>query len=240
MTRFDLHVHTALSACAEDIMSPRQVLLRARETGLTVLAIADHNASAHVEPARRLGRDCGIVVIPGMEVESREEVHILAYFTDLPALAEFQVLVDQALPPEQNAPEVFGNQLIYDEQDEIVGIDERLRQVGTGLGIEDIIRAVRGLGGAVVPAHVHRRRTSLLSQLGFVDPAADFDAVEVARPEWVKSGLRLGARVDGFPAITGSDAHFLEDVGRLGLELEVDVDDIHALIRGVRELEAAA
>ena len=240
MTRFDLHVHSALSACAEDVMSPRQVILRARDAGLSMLAVADHNASAHVQTARRLGGDLGIVVVPGMEVESREEVHILVYFTELPALAEFQVLVDQALPQQPNAPEVFGYQLLYDEQDEIVGLDERLRQVGTALGIEQIIRIVRGLGGAIVPAHIHRRRTSLLSQLGFVDPAADFDAVEVARPEWVKSGLRLGARVDGFPAIAGSDAHFLEDVGRLRLELTGDVHDIHGLIRGVRELAEAA
>jgi len=221
-------------------MSPRQILLRAREAGLTLIAIADHNASAHVEQARRLGKDCGIVVVPGMEVESREEVHILAYFTEMQALAELQLLVDKALPGEPNASDVFGHQLIYDEQDEIVGLDDRLRQVGTGLGIEEIVLAVHGLGGAVVPAHVHRRRTSLLSQLGFVDPAADFDAVEVARPEWVKSGLRLGARVDGFSAISGSDAHFLEDVGRFCLELDPDVKDIHALIRGVRELGAAA
>jgi predicted metal-dependent phosphoesterase TrpH len=236
MTRFDLHIHSALSACAEMIMSPRQILLRARAAGLTVLTLADHNASAHVPLAQRLGRDNGILVIPGMEVASREEVHLLVYFADMTALAEFQELVDRNLPEEANSPEMFGYQLLYDDQDEIVGCDERLRQVGTGLGLEEIITTVHGLGGAVVPAHIHRKRFSLMSQLGFVDSTAAFDAVEIARPAWVKGGYRLGQRVEGFPALSGSDAHYLEDVGRLRMELERSVDGIHDLIQGVRDL----
>ncbi|HEY9595648.1 MAG TPA: PHP-associated domain-containing protein [Spirochaetia bacterium] len=239
MTRFDLHVHSALSACAEMIMSPRQIVLRAREAGLTVLTVADHNASAHVPVARRLGGDSGIVVIPGMEVASREEVHVLVYFSEMEALAEFQDLVDRSLPDEQNSPDIFGYQLLYDDGDDIVGCDERLRQVGTSLGLEEICRTVHSLGGAVVPAHVHRRRYSLLSQLGFVEGAGVFDAVEIARPEWVAGGFRLGQRIDGFPALAGSDSHFLEDVGRFHLEIDGTVRDIHDLIREVRDLSTA-
>src|SRR5271157_2184932 len=226
MTRFDLHIHSALSACAEMIMSPRQILRRARAAGLTVLTLADHNASGHVSLALRLGRDNGILVIPGMEVASREEVHLLVYFTEMTALTEFQELVDRNLPEEANSPEIFGYQLLYDDQDEIVGCDERLRQVGTGLGLDEIITTVHGLGGAVVPAHIYRKRYSLMSQLGFVDSTAAFDAVEIARPGWVKGDCRLGQRVEGFPALTGSDAHFLEDVGRLRMELEGSVEGI--------------
>jgi 3',5'-nucleoside bisphosphate phosphatase len=236
MTRFDLHIHSALSACAEMIMSPRQILLRAQAAGLTVLTLADHNASAHVPLALRLGRDSGILVIPGMEVASREEVHLLVYFAEMTALTEFQDLVDRNLPEESNSPEMFGYQLLYDDQDEIVGCDERLRQVGTGLGLEEIITTVHGLGGAVVPAHIYRNRYSLMSQLGFVDSTAAFDAVEIARPAWVKGGCRLGQRVEGFPALSGSDAHFLEDIGRFWMELERPVDGIHELIQGVRDL----
>jgi predicted metal-dependent phosphoesterase TrpH len=238
MTRFDLHIHSALSACAEMVMSPRQILLRARAAGLTVLTLTDHNASAHVSLARRLGHDSGIMVIPGMEVASREEVHVLVYFTEMTALSEFQDLVDRNLPDESNSPEVFGYQLLYDDHDEIVGCDERLRQVGTGLGLEEIITTVHGLGGAVIPAHIYRKRFSLMSQLGFVDSTAAFAAVEIARPVWVRGGYRLGQRVEGFPALTGSDAHFLEDVGRLRLELERSVGGIHDLIQGVGELSA--
>lgn len=217
-------------------MSPRQILLRARAEGLTVLALTDHNASGHVPLARQLGRDNGILVIPGMEVASREEVHLLVYFAEMKALADFQELVDRNLPEEANSPEMFGEQLLYDDQDEIVGCDERLRQVGTGLGLEQIITTVHGLGGAAVPAHIYRRRYSLMSQLGFVDSTAAFDAVEIARPAWVKGDYRLGQRVEGFPALTGSDAHFLEDVGRLRMEIERPVDGIHDLLRCVHDL----
>ena len=239
MTWFDLHVHSALSACAEMVMSPRQIMLRAASAGLTVVTLADHNASAHVEVARRLGDECGVMVIPGMEVASREEVHVLVYFTDMGALAAFQELVDRSLPDERNSPEVFGYQLLYDERDDIVGCDERLRQVGTGLGLDEIVTTVHSYGGAVVPAHIHRRRYSLLSQLGFVDPAADFDAVELARPEWVAGGYRLGQLVDGFPALAGSDSHFLEDIGRFHTEVHGSVRDIHGLLSEVRQLSGA-
>ncbi len=217
-------------------MSPRQILLRARAAGLTVLTLTDHNASAHVSLARQLGGDNGILVIPGMEVASREEVHLLVYFTEMAALTEFQALVDQNLPEEVNSPEMFGYQLLYDDQDEIVGCDERLRQVGTGLGLEKIITTVHDMGGAVVPAHIYRTRYSLMSQLGFVDSTAAFDAVEIARPGWVKGEYLLGQRVEGFPALTGSDAHFLEDVGRLRLEIEQPVGGIHDLIRALHDL----
>jgi len=236
MTRFDLHIHSALSACAEMVMSPRQILLRAKAAGLTVLALTDHNASAHVALAQRIGQELGIQVIPGLEVASREEVHLLVYFTEIKALAEFQEWVDRNLPEETNSPEFFGYQLIYNDQDDVVGCDERLRQVGTGLGIEEIIAHTHRLGGAVVPAHVFRKRYSLMSQLGFIDAAAAFDAVEIARPEWVKGNYHLGQRVEGYPAVTGSDAHFLEDVGRLQMALERSASGIHDLIRSVKDL----
>lgn len=219
MARFDWHMHTGLSACAEKLLTPRQLLERARTAGLDMVAITDHNASGNVAPALRLAPAFGLTVVPGMEVMSREEVHVLALFRRAADLAEFQARVDRQLPETANPSDLFGDQLLYDETDDVVGVDERLRQVGVALGLDDLVREIRACAGAVIPAHVQRGRFSLTSQLGFVDPEADFDAVELQRGQWVREGRRPGDRFAGFPAVTGSDAHFLEDVGRVCMDL---------------------
>jgi hypothetical protein len=219
MARFDWHIHTGLSACAEKVMTPRQILARARDAGLDMIAITDHNASGNLAPALRLAPAFGVHVVPGVEVMSREEVHVLALFREAAAAAAFQLEVDRLLPAAPNAPELFGEQLLYDEEDEIIGEDERLRQVGTALGLDPLVALIQRCDGVAIPAHVNRARFSLRSQLGFIDPAAAFAAVELQRSHWVREGHRPGDRVAGFPALTGSDAHFLEDVGRTCMDL---------------------
>ena len=114
MTRFDLHIHTALSACAENIMSPGQILARAKEAGLDMIAITDHNASANVSVSIQFGKKLGIKVVPGIEITSLEEVHILGLFENLDELEDFQKLVDSALPPGINIVEISGHQLVFD------------------------------------------------------------------------------------------------------------------------------
>jgi 3',5'-nucleoside bisphosphate phosphatase len=236
MTRFDLHVHTALSACAENVMSPRRILERAHAAGMNLLGITDHNASGHVLIALRLAEHYNLRVIPGMEVTSREDVHLLVFFDEYEPLAGFQALVDASLSSDSNLPDVFGEQVVYDEENEIVDLDDRLRQVGTSLGLDQLIREVKERGGVVIPAHVERNRFSLQSQLGFIDPGAAFDALEVRKNTWVREGHRLGDRLEGFPLVTGSDAHFIEDIGRTCLELpgtSATITDLMRELRGV-------
>ena len=211
-------------------MSPVQVVRRAAAAGLKMLAITDHNASRHVRPAVNAAAALGIRVIPGMEVNSREEVHMLALFPGEEALADFQALVDDALPGDPNVPEVFGYQVIFDENDEVVDVDQRLRQVGTALSLERLVLEIHGRGGFAVPAHVFRARYSLLSQLGVVDAGPGFDLMEIGCAQWVREGFRLGRRCAGLPAITGSDAHYLEHVGRVSLDLPAAPDGIAALV----------
>lgn len=231
MTCFDLHIHTALSACGENIMSPGKIIERARQTGLTTIALTDHNASGQVALACRLAGRQGLTVIPAIEVTSREEAHLLAYFPGLEELEEFQLLIDQNLPAMDNDPEIFGWQLIYDEHDKIIDVDEPLRQVGTDLTLDALTAAIHRLHGFSVPAHVFRHRYSLTSQLGFIDPESEFDAVEIRSKEWHRRRLRLGDWIEGFPAITGSDSHFLEDIGRCFLQSEKPASCLSELIR---------
>lgn len=238
MTRFDFHLHTALSACAENALSPARIVARAVASGLTMVAITDHNASGNVRTAVALGRDRGLAVIPGIEVMTREEVHVLVLYDSLEALEDWQAAVDEALPDAKNNEDYFGYQLLYDERDEIIGVDERLRQVGMSLGIDRVAAEVHRRGGLVVPAHVFRARHSLTSQLGFIDAAGGYDALEIRSRDWRRQGYRLGQCVDGYPVITGSDAHFLEDVGRVALELDDATTTCRAVLDHVRRLAA--
>lgn len=236
--RFDLHVHTALSACAENIMSPAQVVRRAAAAGLNLLAITDHNASAHVRPALRAAAGSGLTVVPGMEVCSREEVHLLALFDDPAALADLQALVDAALPSADNLPEVFGYQVLFDDRDEVCDVDRRLRQAGTALSLDRLVEEIHQRNGLAVPAHVFRKRFSLWSQLGAVDAGPGYDLLEIAYPQWVREHYRLGRRLDNVPLVTGSDAHYLEDIGRAAncLDAAAELRALPAALRALPDL----
>jgi PHP family Zn ribbon phosphoesterase len=214
MLQFDLHVHTALSACAENVLSPARLVARAARVGLGVVAVTDHNASAHVGLCLQLGSELGVRIVPGMEVTSREEVHLLALFRDPCALVDFQELVDASLPPGENVPEVFGYQVIYDRDDEIVDLDTRLRQVGTDLDLERLCNEVHQRAGLAIPAHPCRHRNSLVSQLGFISPGEAWDALQLSAAEWRRRQVAVGDRLEGYPVFPASDAHFLEDIGR--------------------------
>lgn len=229
MTRIDLHVHTALSACGEDVMSPRQVLAHAARRSVDVLAVTDHNASTSAYTACRMAGEFPVRVLPGMEITTREEVHLLAVFDDPEQLHELTALIEHNLPPGENDDTLFGYQLVYDERDEIIGVDDRLRQSAVALGIDRLASEIHAIGGLAIPAHVFRPRNSLTSQLGLIDPTSEYDALEVRWRHWATGEYRLGDRVEGFPVITGSDAHFLEDVGRQCLELEAVVTGVDSL-----------
>lgn len=230
MTRVDLHVHTALSACCEDVMSPRLILERAAAHGLNLVALTDHNATANLAVALEIAEEFpALRVIPGMELTTREEVHLLALFETLDAALDLQRLVDENLPGLPNNPDFFGYQLVYDRAGEIVDVDERLRQLGCNLALDAAVKAIHERGGYAVPAHVLRKKYSLTSQLGFIDPDAEFDAVEIRWRDWVRGGHRVGDRLEGHALITGSDAHFLEDVGRCTMQFDADVASLSEL-----------
>jgi predicted metal-dependent phosphoesterase TrpH len=231
MTRFDLHIHTALSSCAENVMSPRQIIRRAKAAGIDTIAITDHNASANVEKTITAGNDAGIRVIPGIEVSSLEEVHLLGYFETMDALADFQELIDKSIPPGENVSEVSGYQLVFDGNDEISDIDEKIRNIGISIPLDKVVSEIRKRNGFAVPAHVFKKRYSITSQLGFIDANAGYDALEVQSPMWIHEGYKLGMKIEGYPAFSGSDSHFLESVGRFYMEIPETAGNLKELFK---------
>jgi len=213
-------------------MSPKLILEQAVRQKLKVIAITDHNAVQHSILACQLSKDknMAVQVIPGVELTSREEVHLLAYFPDISSLLKIEKEISYYLPPEKNNSPVFGYQIIYSPEGEIVEIDEVLRQVGLDIGLDNLINIIHQLGGIAIPAHIDKDRFSLLSQLGFLDREANFDAIEVSKFKWCKDNFKLGDNWEGFPVISGSDSHNLEDIGFFYMEdIQEEIRDFFTL-----------
>jgi predicted metal-dependent phosphoesterase TrpH len=209
----DLHIHSCLSPCGDLDMSPRRIVKRCREIGLDIIALCDHNSAENAAPAVRLGKDLGVQVLPGMEINSREEVHTLAIFDTVDQALAMQERIYGALNG-TNRPEVFGDQVRANEFDEVEGFNDRLLIGAVDLGLKEIISNIHKLGGLSIASHIDRPSYSLLSQLGFVPPGVDLDAVEVSRPQWMKEEGKDILKDLGLPAVTFSDAHFLAEIGR--------------------------
>ena len=201
------------------MMSPQLILEQAVQKELNLISITDHNTVWHSILACKLSEDMSIRVIPGVELTSREEVHLLTYFPNIEALLKMGKEIDKYLSgKKKNNSRVFGNQLYYDLNGEITGIDETLRQVALNIGLDNLVDFVHSIEGIAVPAHIDKDRFSLLSQLGFLDQEADFDAVEASKFKWIKEKYQLGDTWDGFPMIAGSDSHGIEDIGLFFIE----------------------
>ena len=213
-----MHIHSALSACGDDIMSPQLILEQAVQKGLNLISITDHNTVQHSILACKLSEGMPIRVLPGVELTSREEVHLLAYFPNIEALLKMEKEIDNYLPGKKNNSKVFGNQLYYDLKGEIIGIDDVLRQVALNIGLDNLVEFIHSIEGIAVPAHIDKNRFSLLSQLGFLDREANFDAVEISKFKWRKEKFQLGNTWSDFPVIAGSDSHGVEDIGLFFME----------------------
>jgi len=202
----DLHVHTCLSPCAEPEMLPTAIARRAKVLGLDMIAICDHNSTENVAAVASAGRRESLAVIPGIEITSREEVHVLGLFQTQEQLGSMQTLVYENLSGE-NDEQAFGPQTIVDQWDRVTGCNTRLLIGATDLTLTELVEAIHGFGGLAVAAHVDRPAFGLIGQLGFIPEGLKLDALEVSPRATAKPR-------DDFPVITSSDAHCLRDVGR--------------------------
>ncbi len=226
----DLHVHSCLSPCGDDSMVPARVLARAREAGLDAIGICDHNTAGNVPAFRAAGRRAGLAVLAGMEITSAEEIHLLALFDDEEDLARLQRVVDAHLAGENRA-EVFGDQILVDENGEPVGLDERLRIGATDLSLAELVALVHRLGGLAIASHVDRPAFSVVSQLGFVPADLELDAVEMSA---FAGGPQRGLRAYGFAAVAFSDAHYPPEIGRCRTRVRVAQASVSELGKALR------
>lgn len=213
MIYYDFHIHSALSPCGDADMTPNNIVNMAAISGLSAIAISDHNTVGNARAAMKVGESVGVTVIPGMEIETSEEVHILTLYPSIEAAEEAARVVYESLPPIKNRPEIFGEQVFMDEADNILGYEERLLISPTNLSINQVFDLVKSAGGLFIPAHVDRHSYSVLTNLGFIPDDLDIKAIEVSKMTADLSAY-LAARpeLSRYKILRSSDAHYLQDI----------------------------
>ncbi len=208
----DLHVHTVLSACAEVEMIPPLIVSQALSVGLRLLAVTDHNTGENAAAMVEAARNTGLHVLPGMELQTREEVHLLCLFDEVFPLEAWQEEVFRRLPPLANREDLFGPQWVVDATGEWIRTEERLLAVSADISLEEAVVRVRRLGGLPVPAHVDRPSFSLFANLGLVPPGLAISALEVSRNFRPAEGFIRRPQLRNWPLLASGDAHRLEDL----------------------------
>ncbi len=200
----DLHIHSCLSPCASPDMTPNNIVNMAYLKGLQAISVCDHNC-AHNLPAMQAAADArGLIFIPGIEVETREEVHVLTLFPSLEPAMEYGKWVYDSLPDIENRPAFFGEQLIMNSEDRLIGTEPRLLIQSTTRTIDEVVSKCRDFGGVAIPAHINRSANSLLHILGFIPPNLAFTSIEVCAQFTL-----VGVEISRYHVLYDSDAHTL-------------------------------
>jgi len=209
--RADLHVHTLLSPCAAVEMTPRNIIRHAQSAGVDIVAITDHNAGDNVAAALRAAEGTTVTILPGMEVQTREEVHVLTLFDKMRNFVKWCGFITAHRSNLINDEKKFGAQFVVNEADEWIRTEENMLLASTTLGFDEVTRGASAMGGISIAAHIDRPCFSILSQLGFIPPGAAPDAVEVSRNmQWDGARMKFPA-IGTLPVIASSDAHTIDD-----------------------------
>ncbi len=214
---YDLHIHSCLSPCGDEDMTPNNIVNMALLKGLDVIAVTDHNSCGNLRAVAEVAGD-RLLVVPAMEVATAEVVHVLCYFPTIAACeGMWQVLKEHRLPI-KNKPEIFGHQLYMNAEDQVVGEEEYLLTTASTLSIDEVFQTAKALGGVAVPAHIDRSSYSVISNLGFLPPQLPVTAVEITARNldtWQKDW-------SGYTILCDSDAHYLGDIAEPIHYLEIN------------------
>jgi 3',5'-nucleoside bisphosphate phosphatase len=205
-------------------MIPPLIVEYALDFGIDVIAITDHNSSANTAAVIKAAENTNLTVLPGMEIQTREEVHSICLFDTLTQIASLQEVVNGKLPRIFNQPEHFGEQFIVDETGEFVRCEEQLLLTSCSLSLNEAWQVVTSLGGLFIPAHVDRKAFGLIENLGLVPTDIELTALEISKnisPEFARSKYK---QLAGFPLVQNGDVHRLNEFnGKMVLHMQTPI-----------------
>ncbi len=209
---YDLHVHSCLSPCADDDMTPNNIAGMAALNGLQVVALTDHNTAKNCPAFFEACKRQGIIAIAGVELSTAEDIHLVCLFPELDAAMEFDRALEAHLAPVKNRPDIFGNQLILNALDEPIGEVDRLLITATDMWAGDAIEFARSFGAHVHPAHIDRTSNGMIAVLGDIPTEYNFSCVEFKDGDTAEEYYSKYPSIKNTSMVVSSDAHHLWDI----------------------------
>ena len=209
---YDLHIHSCLSPCADDEMTVNNIANMAMLCGLDIIALTDHNSLKNCPAFFAACDRIGLAPVAGTELNTREEIHVLCLFPSISAGMEFDAYIEKIMPHFVNNPYIFGRQLIVDENDTVVGEEQKLLVAACDIGIDELYDLMQAFGGVAVPSHIDRPSNSIISNLGFISPDYRFKYYELKNIDSLHLILPQNPALSNAKYITNSDAHSLIDL----------------------------
>lgn len=231
---YDFHIHSCLSPCGDSEMTPNNLVNMAQLAGLSAIALTDHNTCGNCAAAASVAKEIGITFLPGMELCTAEEAHVVCLFPSVEAAERFEQHVAPLLPPIPNRPDIFGDQLLCDAEDRVIGTRDILLTTASSISVDSVAALARSFGGVAFPAHIDRPSYSVTASLGDLPPLG-FAAVEITASGDVETLKTQYPEIQGKPLLQNSDAHRLEDIQDAGPFLELPdaaPETILAALRG--------
>lgn len=209
---YDFHMHSCLSPCGDEGMTPANLVGMAFVKGLQAIALTDHNSAKNCPAAAAHAKEYGITFLPGMEVTTQEEVHVVCLFPTVEDALSFDSYVHERIQPVQNKPDFFGYERVMDENDTQIAEEPLLLINATTIPFDRLQTPVEERNGVMIPAHIDKSSNALLANLGFVPPDSRFTTVEYANPENAPRLEEENPYLKTCRWITDSDAHYLENI----------------------------
>lgn len=230
---YDFHIHSCLSPCGDNDMTPNNIVNMAVLSGLTAIALTDHNTCRNCAATAQVAAEAGITFLAGMELCTAEEAHVVCLFPTVDAALAFEAVIAATLPPIENRPDIFGEQLLCDAEDNVVGTYAPFLATATDISVDHVVELVNEYGGAAFPAHIDRPSFSITAALGTLPPLG-FAAVEITDKADVAAVCRQYPEAQGKPLLLNSDAHYLEHIREAGAWLDLAENTPAAILAALR------
>ena len=227
----DLHIHSVLSPCADFLMTVENILKKLKENNIKIFSITDHNSCGDSRIFKEKAEKEGLLFIPGIEIQTAEEIHIAAYFKTMEELEKTAEEVLNSLPPIENNEEIYGYQLILDKEDEYCDKETKFLAGASSISIDEIYKLIKKNNGLFIPAHIDRSN-SLISNIGYL-PEFEYDGLEIYSESKIKNIVEK-YKIK-YPVFSSSDAHFVEQISKAKMSFEMDELNIEEFFNSVKK-----
>lgn len=237
---YDFHIHSCLSPCGDQDMSPNNIVNMAKLKGLDAIALTDHNSCGNCGSVMRVGEREGVIVIPGMELCTSEDIHVVCLFSTLEGALEFEKEVKKTMPKVKNRAEIFGEQIMLDDQDAEIGREENLLIIASGVGVDGVLPLCRNFGGTAFPAHADKPSNGIVAILGAIPQEAGFTSAELSLNCDDNAFITSNPSLKNKYILKDSDAHYLWNISERENSICVNNATAAGIVNYLNNFSAAA